>query len=127
MGQEPGTGRTTVTDTQHPEELREQIEETREELGDTVEALAAKTDVKARARAKVEESKSAAAEKKNHLLGKARDVSPDSAAGVASQMSERTRANPLPLAAAGAFLAGFVTGRAMLRRKAAKSKSWRLA
>lgn len=35
-----------------PAELREQIEHTRHELGDTVQALADKTDVKARARQK---------------------------------------------------------------------------
>ena len=33
-----------------PEQLREEIEQTRAELGGTVEALAAKTDVKTRAR-----------------------------------------------------------------------------
>ncbi|MFJ4713816.1 DUF3618 domain-containing protein [Streptomyces sp. NPDC088785] len=38
---------TAVTD---PDELREQVERTRAELGDTVEALAAKADVKARAK-----------------------------------------------------------------------------
>jgi F0F1-type ATP synthase membrane subunit b/b' len=36
-----------------PEQLREQIEQTREELGQTAEQLVAKTDVKARAQAKV--------------------------------------------------------------------------
>ena len=61
MGQEPGTSRTTVTDPQDPEQLREEIEETRHELGDTVEALAAKTDVKAHAKRKVEQTKTAAA------------------------------------------------------------------
>ena len=40
-----------------PAEIRQDIEQTREELGDTVEALAAKTDVKAQARAKVDETK----------------------------------------------------------------------
>jgi hypothetical protein len=40
-----------------PGEIREDIEQTREELGETVEALAAKTDVKAQARAKVQETK----------------------------------------------------------------------
>jgi predicted transcriptional regulator len=38
-------------------EIRTEIEETREELGDTVEALAEKTDVKAQAKAKVEDVK----------------------------------------------------------------------
>jgi uncharacterized membrane protein YukC len=35
------------------EEIREEIEETREELGDTVAAVAEKTDVKKQAKAKV--------------------------------------------------------------------------
>ena len=74
----------------------------------------------------MEATKSSVAEKKDQLLGKARDVSPDSAAGAASQVSEKARANPLPLAAAGAFLAGLVIGRSRERRKAAKSREWRL-
>ena len=37
-------------ETRSPEEIRADIEQTREEVGDTVEALAAKTDVKAQAR-----------------------------------------------------------------------------
>jgi Protein of unknown function (DUF3618) len=40
-----------------PEQIREEIEETRRELGDTVEALAAKADVKALAREKAERAK----------------------------------------------------------------------
>ena len=45
MGQDPGTGSATLSD---PEELHAGIEETRRELGDTVAALSAKTDIKAR-------------------------------------------------------------------------------
>jgi hypothetical protein len=37
------------------EELQQEIEQTRQQLGQTVDELAAKTDVKARARAKVTE------------------------------------------------------------------------
>ena len=44
-------------ETRSPEEIRADIEQTRAEVGDTVEALAAKTDVKAQAKAKVEEIK----------------------------------------------------------------------
>jgi hypothetical protein len=43
-----------------PQEIREDIEQTREELGETVEALAAKTDIKGQAKAKVEATKAAA-------------------------------------------------------------------
>ncbi|MEU2421025.1 DUF3618 domain-containing protein [Streptomyces sp. NPDC007851] len=46
-----------------PEELREQVERTRAELGRTVQALAAKTDVRARARQKGAELKEQAAVK----------------------------------------------------------------
>jgi F0F1-type ATP synthase assembly protein I len=42
-----------------PEEIREEIEETREELGDTVAAVTEKTDVKKQAQAKVDEVKAA--------------------------------------------------------------------
>ena len=40
-----------------PEQIRAEIDRTRAELGDTVEALAEKTDVKAHAQAKVEDVK----------------------------------------------------------------------
>jgi hypothetical protein len=115
-----------VSEPEDPRQLRAQIEETRAELGDTVEALAGKADVKGRAREKLEETKSAVVEKKDHLMGKARDASPGSAADAASQVPEKARAHPLPLAAAGAFLAGFLTGGTIARRKAARRKRWRL-
>lgn len=44
-----------------PDELRREIERTRHELGDTVEELAGKMDVKARARARADEFKDRAA------------------------------------------------------------------
>jgi len=47
-----------------PEEIRADIKQTREELGDTVEQLAAKTDVKAQAQAKVDDVKRTASEKR---------------------------------------------------------------
>lgn len=43
-----------------PDELRRQIEETRARLGDTVEELAAKADVKARAQAQMADLKGSA-------------------------------------------------------------------
>ncbi len=45
-------GSTPVTGAKGPDELRQQIEETRSRLGDTVEELAAKADVKGRAKAR---------------------------------------------------------------------------
>lgn len=112
MGQEPSTGSSTVTSSASPEELREEIESTRQELGDTVAALSAKTDVKAQAKHKVENAKATVSEKKYELLGKAREVSPGSAATAFSGASQKARQNPVALAAAGAFAFGFLAGRA---------------
>ena len=111
MGQDPGTGRTTVTETKDPDRLREEIEATRGELGDTVEALAAKTDVKQRAKGKVEQTKASVVDKKDELVGKAQDASPDSVRAAASEVTHAAQRNPLPLAAAAAFAAGFLVGR----------------
>ncbi|NGO07419.1 DUF3618 domain-containing protein [Streptomyces sp. HC44] len=54
-----------------PEELRQQIAETRGQLGDTVEELAAKADVRARARARRAELKGKASEAGHTVQGKA--------------------------------------------------------
>lgn len=53
MGEEPGTVGAPVEGPKDPEQIREEIEATRRELGDTVEALAAKTDVKAHVRERI--------------------------------------------------------------------------
>jgi len=123
MGKDPRAGRTAVKDapkttdktavreTRDPDQIEREIEETRKELGDTVEALAQKSDVKAQAKRKVEETKSTVAEKKDELLGKAKGASPDGAASAAAEVSQKASENPLPLAALGAFAAGFLAGR----------------
>ncbi len=114
-----GTGTEPDTEPMTPEteRIEREIQQTRDELGDTVEALAAKTDVKAQAREKVEETKAALADKKDELLGKAREASPESASGAASAAADQARENPVPLAAAGAFVAGFLFGRVTKRRR----------
>jgi hypothetical protein len=72
---------------QTPEELRREIERTRRELGDTVDALSHKADVKEQARLKKEE------------------------------VQERVSSNPVPLAAAiGGFVALLVLIRLVRRR-----------
>ncbi len=57
MGEEPGTVGSPVEPAKDPEQIREEIEATRREFGDTVEALAAKTDVKAHVHDRVEQTK----------------------------------------------------------------------
>lgn len=116
MGQGQGTRGPAVSETQDPEQLRQQIEETRQELGDTVEALAAKTDVKAQAKRKIAQRKTAAAEKKDELLAKAKELSPEQASAAATGATETAKANPMPLATAGAFLGGVLIGRITKRK-----------
>jgi ElaB/YqjD/DUF883 family membrane-anchored ribosome-binding protein len=52
----------TGSEEKAPEEIREEIADTREELGDTVAAVTEKTDVKKQAKAKVEDIKAQASE-----------------------------------------------------------------
>ncbi len=111
MGEDAGTGGSGVTEAQDPEAIKEQIEATREELGDTVEALASKTDVKAQAKRKVEETKASISDKKEELLGKAKGASPETAISTASGVSSKARQNPVSVALAGAFALGFLAGR----------------
>jgi hypothetical protein len=104
-----------MTASSDPEEIRREIEATREELGDTVAALAAKTDVKAQARQKIEDTRATVTCKKDELLGRAKQASPESASTAATQMTVKARENPLPAAAAGAFAFGFLAGWVMRR------------
>jgi hypothetical protein len=94
-----------------PEELRRDIEETREQLGDTVEALAQKTDVKARAKQQMNALKQTARQKQEQARAKAQAAAPESASAGAQQVVNTARENPLPVTTAGAFLAGFLIGR----------------
>jgi F0F1-type ATP synthase assembly protein I len=98
-----------------PEQIREDIEQTREELGETVAAVAGKTDVKGQAKAKAEELKGQAGAKAKELSEKAKEVAPDSAAEGAQQAQQLAKENPMPLAFVGVFLAGVVFGRLLSR------------
>ncbi|MEV7559354.1 DUF3618 domain-containing protein [Streptomyces sp. NPDC089795] len=63
-------------------DLRDQIEQTRDELGRTVEALAAKADLKARAKEKTTAVKDEAAEKATLLSGQIREKAEQAARAV---------------------------------------------
>ncbi len=118
MGQDASTGSAEVTGARgarEPEQIQREIEETRGRLGDTVEALAAKADVKARAKEKIVGAKTSASEQKEQLLHKAREASPAGAISLGSQAAQIARANPLPVAAVGAFAAGFAAARLTTR------------
>jgi ElaB/YqjD/DUF883 family membrane-anchored ribosome-binding protein len=98
-----------------PEEIRNDIEQTRDELGETAAALAEKTDVKQQAQAKVEELKGQATAKARELGDKAKEVAPDSAEEGMHQAQRIAQENPVPMALAGTFLAGFMLGRLFSR------------
>ena len=126
MGEDPSAGRPAgaAVTAPAPERsdsaaaLRADIERTRLALGDTVEALAGKTDVKARAKGKVAEVRGKVTAK----ISSARESSGDgdggpSGPGVAVQQARaKAQANPVPTAAAAALLGGFLLGRITKRR-----------
>ena len=99
-----------------PEEIRQEIEQTRREVGDTAAALAEKADVKAQAKTKLEEIRGRVEAKRRELAGRASEVTPESAGQAASMVGARVRENPMPLVVAGAALGGFVVGRVVARR-----------
>jgi len=93
-----------VTEQRSPEEIQADIERTRQEVGDTVEALAHKTDVKARVQDRVEEIKA-------NVKGK----TPESAQDGGKAVVEQVRRNPAPLMLGGAVLLAFLIGRRTAR------------
>lgn len=99
-----------------PEEIRDEIEQTREELGDTVETLAAKTDVKMQVKKRIAQVKDTAQDKKDQFASQAREVTPDSASAGAEQVVSTVRSRPLPFTALAAFAAGLLVGRLLGRR-----------
>ncbi|MEV5436185.1 DUF3618 domain-containing protein [Streptomyces sp. NPDC052682] len=90
-----------------PDELRRQIEQTRSELGDTVEELAGKADVKGRARARAADLRDKAG---------AMTVQLRSTAAQAGQTMQAELRHPRPVLVAGAA-AGAVVAAEVLRRK----------
>lgn len=89
---------------QDPNEIRQGIEETRAQMGDTVEALGHKTDVTGRA-------KGAVADRVESVRSKVSGSTPDSGEVKqgARRMAGTAQENPLGLAI-GAAAAGFVAG-----------------
>jgi gas vesicle protein len=87
-----------------PGEIRQELEESRERMGETVEALSYKADVPSRAKEYV-------AEKKEAVVGKVTGVVPDTQAVKqrAGRLKGTAESNPLGLAIGGAAV-GFVAG-----------------
>jgi hypothetical protein len=94
--------------TEDTEAIRADIAATRAELGDTVEALAAKTDVKARAKESVAAVEERAA---------------DAARTAVVQVKETVRRRPAPVAAVLAGLAALVGAVMVVRRRRAARRA----
>lgn len=105
-----------------PRQLRQEIEQTRAEMGDTVGAISYKTDVSSRAKDKVSDAKESAMDKisdtKDKLTGKASSVTDraSSATPDSDEVAQKARKakgvaqdNPLGLAI-GAVAVGFLAG-----------------
>jgi ElaB/YqjD/DUF883 family membrane-anchored ribosome-binding protein len=127
MDKEESQGSTPVNYEQRsPEEIREDIEQSREELGDTVADVADKADIKKQAKSKVggikeqagakaDTAKQKATAKKDEIAGKAKQAAPESAEAAAQQAQQFAQENPVPLAIAGAFIAGFAVAKLLSR------------
>jgi hypothetical protein len=104
------------TEDRSAEEIRAEIEQTREEVGETVEALAAKSDVKAQAHQRVDEVKANVRARAEEAKAKAKGVTPQSAQEGGAQVAGKVRENPTPLIAGAALVAAFLLGRRSRRR-----------
>lgn len=103
-----------MTGTGDPTQIRQDIEATREELGETVEALAAKTDVTGQAKRRIEEARASVSGKAEEVFGRVRDVTPETATAGAGQAVVAARQSPMLLI--GMFAAGLLIGRLTRRR-----------
>ena len=96
---------------QEPDAIRQQIEETREQMSETVGAIGYKADVKSRAKESVSDKTDALRSKITGATSRARDAAPDSGQvrEGASQAVGVAQENPLGLAF-GAVAVGFLAG-----------------
>jgi ElaB/YqjD/DUF883 family membrane-anchored ribosome-binding protein len=116
----PASGNKSQQD--DPEQLRHEIEETRAELGDTVDALSQKADVKTQVAEQVERGKAAWRERQEDVKAKvsgARErvagATPDEAKRTASQVARTAEQRPVPAIAVALGL-GLLIGWSFGRR-----------
>jgi ElaB/YqjD/DUF883 family membrane-anchored ribosome-binding protein len=116
--------RSSAEESRSPEEIQAEIEATREELGDTVGAIADKADIKKQAKRKVDQTKAKAAAKKQDISDKVDDTKAKATAkkeelshkAPAEQAIASAQENPVAAAAGGAFAAGLLIGWFLGRR-----------
>ncbi|MEU1055237.1 DUF3618 domain-containing protein [Streptomyces sp. NPDC005876] len=119
---DPTSGQSdTATGAKGPDELRRQIEETRSRLGDTVEELAAKTDVKGRAKARAADLRDRAGAMTVQLRSTAAQAGHTVQEKAPAPVRDAVRAgrgNPRPVLVAGAAAGAVVAAGVLWRRHA---------
>jgi hypothetical protein len=121
MDQDQSTASPALTEQQErtPEQVREEIEQTRVELGDTVAALAEKTDVKGQAKqavdgaretvtSKVSEIKQNVTERKDDFVSAAHGATPESAGDAGQRVKAFAGENALAVVAVTGFALGWL-------------------
>ncbi len=114
------------SETRSPEEIERDIEATREDLADTVAAVAEKADVKTQAKRKVDETKAnvkakvggakeSADAKRQEFASKAQEATPESAGAAGERAMTLARENPVAVKIAVAFVAGVLVTRILSR------------
>jgi hypothetical protein len=116
------SGRTATATRDEMGEVRRDIERTRAELGETVDAIAARVDVRSRLRARVEDVKTMARDRGAQVRDRAdrvaervREATPEPVRGAADQVTERVRRRPGVAIAIGAAV--LLALRGLLRRR----------
>jgi ElaB/YqjD/DUF883 family membrane-anchored ribosome-binding protein len=115
-----------------PDAIRADIEQTRAELGDSVQALAGRADVKSRAKEKVAEVKDEATQVVKEQAAHAKDHAKDTAQaaalrakGTAQQTATKARQRPVPYVGALAALGAAITAVVLVRRRQARARAGR--
>ncbi len=102
---------------QDPGAVRAAIEQDRQELADTVQALAHKTDVKERVRETVSKNADELQRKASDTASKVGAVTPDQVRSGARTAADSARQRPLPVAVAAALVVGLLLGRRWGRKR----------
>jgi len=100
---------------QDPGEVRQAIEQDRQELADTVQALAQKADVRRRVHGTVSKNADHLQHKGADVLAKVREVTPEQVQSGLRATADSMRQRPFPFAVAGAFFIGLLLGRQWAR------------
>jgi ElaB/YqjD/DUF883 family membrane-anchored ribosome-binding protein len=121
MDQDQSAARPELTDAveRTPEQVGEEIQQTRAELGDTVAALAEKTDVKAQAKQTVDAAKETVTgrgseirqnvtDKKDDFVSSAQEATPESAGDAGQRVKEFIAENAVAVVAVSGFALGWL-------------------